>query len=122
IETQVFGSPHPNSGAHFEVAAQEVLESRHSGSMALSREEAAWLDRHGYPTSEELDALSRYDVTTLEDGLRERKDIKAAALLGHRLLMDGDVVGARSAFAAGADLGSLYARQQMAIVASRMAA
>src|SRR5690606_9993621 len=102
--------------AHEKVPGIRVLESKYPSLLALSSEEAAWLDRNGYPTQEEMDALPTYDVNALENGLRERKELKAAALLGHRLMLDGDMDGAWAAFAAGANLGSLYARQQMAIV------
>lgn len=97
------------------VAAMDVLVAQHSSLLALSAEEAAWLDRHGYPTAEELEALSTYDIRELENAMRNRRDRKAASLVGHRRMLDGDIHGAASAFAAGADLGSLYARQQLAI-------
>lgn len=101
------------------VAASEVLNSRHSTLMALSPDEAAWLDRHGYPTPEEMEMLSSHDLRALEDAMRNRRDPKAAALVGHRRLLDGDIDGAWSAFAAGSELGSLYARQEMALIATQ---
>lgn len=97
------------------VQASEILEFRHSNLLALSRDEAAWLDRHGYPTPEELEDLASYDLDALESAMRNRHDPKAAALVGHRKLLEGDIDGASSAFAAGAAFGSLYARQQMAL-------
>lgn len=103
------------SGAAEKVSAREVLASRHFSLLALSREEAAWLDRHAYPTQEEMDALPTYDIEALESAMRDRRDAKAAALVGHRRLLDGNVDAAVFAFGRGAELGSLYARQQLAI-------
>ena len=97
------------------VAASEVLGSGHPSLIALSVEEAQWLDRHGYPTREELAQVRSYDVDLLESAMRNRKDVKAAALLGHRRALEGDLAGAASAFSAAASQGSLYARQQLAI-------
>lgn len=108
----------PGANVVNHVSRSEVLAARHSNLFALSAEEAAWLDRHGYPTPDELDALLTYDIDELTRATRNRKDPKAAALLGHRRLLEGDVDGAWAAFAAGSSLGSLYARQQMAIVSA----
>ena len=99
----------------------QVLGARHANLLALSEEEAAWLDRHGYPTQAELDALLTYDVDDLSSATRNRKDPKSAALLGHRLMIDGDLDGAWAAFEVGAGLGSLYAMQQVAIVSAQRA-
>lgn len=103
------------------VPAADVLTAKHANLLALSEEEAQWLDRHGYPTSAELEALLTYDVEELSSSTRNRKDAKAAALLGHREMMDGNVDGAWAAFSAGAGLGSLYAMQQAAIVSAHRA-
>lgn len=73
------------------------------------------MDRHGYPTQAELASIHSFDVDALEDAMRNRGDKKSAALLGHRLVADGDVDGALAAFSKGAKLGSLHARQQFAI-------
>lgn len=97
------------------VSAVEVLSSTHPNLFALSIEEARWLDRHGYPTPEELENLHLYDVAELESAMRNRKDVKAAALLGHRRVLDGNLAGAASAFSVAANEGSLYARQQLGI-------
>ena len=99
----------------------DLLSSRSPGLHALTAEEANWLARHGYPTAEELDALATYDLDTLEASMRNRRDPKAAALVGHARALRGDIDGAVSAFAYGADLGSLYARQQLAIAATQQA-
>jgi len=99
-----------------QLPALELLSSPHSSLHALSFEEALWLERHGYPTAEEIQSVMEYDRERLSHAVRNAKDKKAAALLGHRLLEEGDVGRALAAFQAGADLGSLYARQQLAIV------
>lgn len=101
------------------LSGAEVLGAEHQSLIALSPEEAAWLDRHGYPTNEELEALLSYDPAKLEDAMRNRRDKKAAALLGHRRLLEGDVDGAMYAFAAGSRLGSIYARQQLALTTTQ---
>lgn len=107
-----------NSSSVTRITATEgdVLSSAHPTLLALSRDEARWLQRHGYPTASEMERLRSFDVEQLETALRNRKDVRAGALLGHRLLLDGDVAGASSAFSAAAAFGSLYARQQMALV------
>lgn len=97
------------------VGTEELFATPGSALLALSVEEAAWLDRHGYPTLAELAALQSYDPDLLEDAARNRGDMKSAALLGHRLAEGGDIGGAIAAFSNGANLGSLYARQQHAL-------
>lgn len=108
----------PGADMPMHVPASEVLSAKYPSLLALSEEEVAWLDRHGYPTQAEMDALHTYDVEELSSATRNKKSQKAAALLGHRKMMDGDVPGAWAAFAAGASLGSLHAMQQMAIVST----
>lgn len=103
------------------VPASEVLNAEHPALLALSAEEAAWLDRQDYPTSKEMDALLTYDVEELTSATRNQKSRKAAVLLGHRELMDGDVEGAWAAFSTGANLGSLYAMQQLAMINTHQA-
>lgn len=97
------------------IGAEELFATPGSELLALSAEEAAWLDRHGYPTLAELEAVQSYDPDLLEDAARNRGDMKSAALLGHRLAANGDIGGALAAFSNGANLGSLYARQQYAL-------
>lgn len=99
----------------YDVIAEALLGSPDSSLLALSKEEARWLDRHGYPTQAELASIHSFDIDALEDAMRNRGDKKSAALLGHRLVADGDVDGALAAFSKGAKLGSLHARQQLAI-------
>lgn len=101
------------------VNAEEMLSSPHSNLFALSVEEARWLERHGYPTADELASLAMSDLAGLEETMRNRKDPKAAVLVGHLRERQGDIDGAVSAFAFGANLGSLYARQQLAIAATQ---
>lgn len=108
----------PNATVLEHVSGADVLTSKRSNLLALSEDEAAWLDRHGYPTPAELDALLTYDIEELSSATRNRRSQKAAALLGHRKMSEGDMEGAWAAFAAGSNLGSLYARQQMAIVSA----
>lgn len=111
----------PDTTVQEHVPGSEVLSAEHPDLLALSADEAAWLDRHGYPTAEELDALQTYDVNELESAMRNRGDPKSAALLGHRRVIEGDLSGALAAFSKGAHLGSLYARQQLAIVSTHRA-
>lgn len=96
------------------VAASEVLWAEHQSLIALSEAEAIWLDRNGYPTEAELNGIASADIQALEAAMRDRRDGKSAALVGTRRLQDGDLPGAISAFARGAELGSLYARQELA--------
>lgn len=84
--------------------------------IALSPEEAAWLDAHYFPTPAEMANLQNYSTEELLHRMRELKDPKAAALLGARRMMDGDIAGAFSAFASSADLGSIYGQEELAVV------
>lgn len=97
------------------MAAMEVLSAEHQSLIALSDAEAAWLDRNGYPSEAELIGIASADIKMLEASMRDRRDGKSAALVGKRRLQDGDLSGAISAFARGAELGSLYARQELAL-------
>ena len=110
-----------SEGFKEEVVGSNVLEARHAGVLALSAEEAAWLDRNGYPTQAELDAWQSYDTAVLDSAMRNRGDPKSAALLGHKLLMEGDLDSAVGVFSQGAYLGSLYSQQQLAIVSAQRA-
>lgn len=95
--------------------ASAVLGSDLAVIGALSKEEAHWLERNGFPTAEELDALPSLDEKKLFLAMHQGNG-KAAALLGHKRAAHDDLIGASSAFARGAQLGSLYAREQHALV------
>ena len=110
-----------NPAANIAVKGGDILASPHSSLLALSAEEAGWLARHDYPTPEEMNALRTYDLTALESAMRNRRDPKAAALVGHLRALRGDIDGAASAFGVGANLGSLYAWQQLALVGTQKA-
>lgn len=96
------------------VPAVEVLSAGHRNLIALSEAEAAWLNRNGYPTEDELEQIASLDIRALESAMRDRRDGKSAALVGARRLHEGNLAGAISAFARGSELGSLYARQELA--------
>lgn len=83
--------------------------------IALSPEEAAWLDAHYFPTPSEIENLANYSAEDLLHRARDLKDPKAAALLGDRRMMEGDTSGALSAFALSASLGSIYGHEGMAV-------
>ena len=94
----------------------ELLEDADATLAALSQAEAAWLKRNNYPSQHELEVLGSLDIKVLEASMRNNRDGKAAALVGLRRLRDGDLPGAMSALARGAERGSLYARQELALV------
>lgn len=80
---------------------------------ARSPEEAAWLDRHGYPTVEELEALN----TTTEQELAERAargDLAAMALLGTKQMRANKTTEGYSNLNEAAMLGSIWAILQLA--------
>lgn len=81
---------------------------------ALSEEEAAWLEEHGFPTAEELGAVPLLEEEELFNAMHQG-NAKAAALLGHVRALKGDFAGASSAFYRGMQLGSIYAMEQHAI-------
>ncbi|HRG15215.1 MAG TPA: hypothetical protein PLB00_04430 [Pseudomonadota bacterium] len=84
-------------------------KKRYPGELeARTPEEAAWLDRHGYPTQEELDALDA--MTELELAERAaRGDLAAMALLGEKQLRQGKIVEGQSNLNESAMLGSIWA-------------
>ncbi|WP_139215592.1 2-dehydro-3-deoxygalactonokinase [Lysobacter sp. cf310] len=92
-----------------------VLKRIDTRTIALSMEEAAWLDRHHYPTVQELAGLSELSVDDLLRGMRDDRDPKAAVLLGLRKAKDGDDSGALAALSVSTSRGSLYGREQLAI-------
>ena len=94
--------------------AGEINASSLSTLAALSEEEAVWLDRNGYPTPEELADALEADENELVQAMH-RGSGRAAALLGHKLVEQGDHRRAAAVFGFGADLGSIYAREQHAI-------
>jgi hypothetical protein len=102
--------------AFTKVSARELLASESSTLLALSPEEARWLDAHGFPTAEELAAVASMDTEALEAAVRNGRDARAAALLGIQRLLADDLHGASVAFAVGSSHGSLFAREQLAIV------
>ncbi len=81
--------------------------------IALSEEEAAWLDRHHYPTQDDLDSLSKIDI----DALRGTKDPRQAMLQGLALVKKGEVAGGLSVLDKAAALGATYAYGEGAIAA-----
>ncbi len=88
-----------------------VLFSRDPRLLALSEEEAAWLDKHYYPTQEDLDSLSGIDV----DALSGTKDPKLAVLQGLALIEHGQLSAAASVLDKATALGSIYAYEEAAI-------
>jgi len=95
--------------------AAEVRSAPNPELLALSEDEAAWLDRHAYPTPEELQMIHSFDAEVLEDRLRTHRDAKAGVLLGHQLMANGDFQRAVSVLGAAATTGSIYAMQQHGI-------
>lgn len=84
-------------------------KKRYPGELeARTPEEAAWLDRHGYPTQGELDALD--SMTEMELAERAaRGDLAAMALLGEKQLRQGKIVEGQSNLNESAMLGSIWA-------------
>lgn len=95
------------------MAAEDILSSD-PAFVALSVEEAEWLEANGFPTQAEINALASYDPAELLARSRELRDQKATTLLGLRRMMDGDYRRAVGSLAYASNLGSLYAREQMA--------
>ncbi len=96
------------------VAVNEIQANPNAILMALSPEEAAWLDRHGYPTEEELARVPFLSLQELERR-HDNGDRKASVLLAHKFLEEGDRDMAFAAFGGAAQKGSIYAREQAAI-------
>lgn len=88
---------------------------------AVSPEDAAWLDRHGYPTQEELDALD----TTSELELAERAstgDLASMALLGLKQMRENKILEGTSNLNESAMLGSIWALFAIGDLAKRQGA
>jgi len=83
--------------------------------LALSADEAAWLDRHYYPTREDLDSLASLDTKAL----RGTRDPRLATLLGLALVERKQLSGATAVLMGAAAMGSIYASEEAA-VAERM--
>lgn len=117
MPTPPHGADSPSS-ARYLPQATSIAEIKNGDTrlIALSPEEAAWLDAHYFPTPSEMENLPNYSTEDLLHRMRELKDPKAAALLGARRMMEGDTSGALSAFASSADMGSIYGQEELAVV------
>ncbi|MBW7940386.1 MAG: hypothetical protein H3C63_16740 [Candidatus Omnitrophica bacterium] len=73
--------------------------------IALSEEEAAWLDRHHYPTQDDLDSLSKTDV----DALNGTKDPRLSMLQGLALVKRGEAASGVGILNKATALGATYA-------------
>lgn len=104
-----------NAASSLLLKSPDVLGMPNPELLALSIEEAEWLDKHGYPTAEELQLLDTFDSHELELRLRNQRDGKAGALLGHQLIERGDHAKAAAVLAASASTGSLYAYQLLGV-------
>lgn len=97
------------------VSLADFLASERPELSALSPEEAAWLRKHGYPTVNDLQQASSLSERDLWQRAKSG-DLVADALLGQKYLGEGDARMAAASFSAAAQHGSLYAREQAAIV------
>lgn len=107
--------PAKSSAPPMIISAADFLASEHPELSALSPQEATWLRRHGYPTVSDLQQVPGLSVRDLWQRANAG-NLVADALLGHKYLGDGDAGMAAAAFSAAALHGSLYAREQSAIV------
>ena len=95
------------------IAKSEVLNSDPAFT-SLSVEEANWLKRNGFLSRDELRDLQALGEQALLERSREKGDPAAATALGMLRLRGGDTAGAMRAFQRAANLGSLYALEQLA--------
>lgn len=111
-------SPSSSNARVSEVATTigEVMAKAHPGVIALSTEEAQWLSRNGYPSDRQLQELATYDAAKLQEQAHQDNNGTGAALWGLKLYENGDAASARAAFSLGASQGSLFAREQQAIL------
>lgn len=93
------------------LTADEVRAAAHPEILALSSDEAEWLDKHAFPTVQELEAIHSFDPEMLELRLRNYRDPKAGVLLGHQLIEQGEFRRASYVLSAAAKTGALYAHQ-----------
>ena len=93
-------------------AAPEV--KRNPGQLeARSPEDAAWLDRMGYPTQSELDSLEATSESTLATRSSEG-DVASMALLGEKQIREGKIAEGYSNLQDSAMLGSVWAILRLA--------
>ena len=88
--------------------------------IALSAEEAAWLDRHFYPTKSELDRVGSNKLDDFRSAAALR-DPKKLTLYGLELKSKGDLSAASAVLGKAADMGALYAREEAALVSYELA-
>ncbi|MBK6436212.1 MAG: hypothetical protein IPF83_10295 [Rhodanobacteraceae bacterium] len=99
--------PEPGSMALELPAAPE--KKRYPGELeARTPEEAVWLDRHGYPTQEELDSLDAMTEMELAEQAA-RGDLAAMGMLGEKQLRQEKIVEGQSNLNEAAMLGSIWA-------------
>lgn len=79
---------------------------------ALSELEVSWLDKHFYPTDDDLSRIPKLDERRVYEAYR---DPLAATLYGERLMQKGEYLGAAGLLERAAVLGSTYAYQRAAI-------
>ena len=102
----------PRAGDTSPVAVDSIaLVDRDLRLVALSPAEVAWMRKHGYPTSEELDEIQTVSLTEMA-GVT---DAKAATLYGMALLQKGDVPGGIAVLETAAIRGSIFAYEQSAV-------
>lgn len=108
-----FGSsapiPHPFPGI---AQSRNELPLENDPFLAESKEEQAWLDRNGFPNSEQLEAYSTANDDTMRQAAASGDEI-ARVILDERLLTRGDVSAQERLFTAAAE-GSSYALSTLA--------
>jgi hypothetical protein len=79
--------------------------------IALSAAEAAWLDRHYYPTPKDLEGLASLDT----NAIRGTRDPKLATLQGLALVEQKQISAATAVLMGAAAMGSIYASEEGAV-------
>lgn len=103
-----------------QMKAYDVLGVENPELLALSEEEAAWLEDHAYPTPEELTLLGTFDEDELLNRLRDQRDIKAGVLLGLQLSERGELDRAGAVLNSAASSGALYAMELHALTSLKI--
>jgi len=91
--------------------SSESLFSSDSRLIALSADELQWMERHHYPSQQELEALDAIGL----DVPMGRSDPKLETLRGLALLKNGREIGAITTLTEAGAQGAIYAYQQAAL-------
>lgn len=94
----------------------EELKGADSRLIALSGAEAAWLEKHHYPTQADIEGSKKMTSSELKTTALSSNDPKQLALYAGRLADEGYKVAAMAVYNQAASAGSIYALEESALL------